>query len=82
MKNCLKCNSDKIIPNAMVLDTGQYASGYMQIAFDESPDALIFKQRIKSPVRVAICGNCGYLEFYSTQPELMYQAYQNMLGNK
>ncbi|HMS38934.1 MAG TPA: hypothetical protein PKE69_01820 [Pyrinomonadaceae bacterium] len=82
MKNCLKCNSDKIIPNAMVLDKGENSSGYLQIAVDEKPDALIFKQRITSPVRVAICGNCGYLEFYSRQPELMYQAYQNMLRNK
>ena len=82
MKNCLKCNSDKIIPNAMVLDTGQYSSGYLQIAFDGNPDALVFKQRIKSTVRVSICGNCGYLEFYAGDAALMFQAYQNMLNNQ
>jgi predicted nucleic-acid-binding Zn-ribbon protein len=82
MKNCPKCNSDKIIPNAMVLDTGEYASGYLQIAIDEHPEAFVFKQRIKSGVKVSVCGNCGYLEFYAGEPGLMYQAYQNMLNNK
>ena len=82
MKNCLKCNSDKIIPSAMVLDTGQYASGYMQIAVDEQPDALMFKQRTKSDVKVSVCGDCGYLEFYAAEPGSMYQAYQNMPNNK
>lgn len=82
MQSCLKCNSEKIIPNAMVLDTGQYAEGYLQIAFDEHPDALVFKQRMKSAVRVNVCGNCGYLEFYAEQPGLIFQAYQNMLNNQ
>lgn len=54
MKNCLKCNSDKIVPSAMVLDTGQYASGYMQIAVDEHHEALMFKQRMKSNVKVSV----------------------------
>lgn len=82
MSNCLKCNSDKIIPNAMVLDTGQYSEGYLQIAFDESPDALVFKNRSKSSVRVSVCGDCGYLEFYAAQPNVIYQAYQNKLNNE
>lgn len=66
----------------MVLDTGHHAEGYLQIAFDESPDALIFKNRTKTSVRVSVCGNCGYMEFYAIQPDIIYQAYQNMLRNK
>ncbi|MBA3784907.1 MAG: hypothetical protein H0X15_05105 [Acidobacteria bacterium] len=54
----------------------------MQIAVDEQPDALMFKQRTKSDVKVSVCGDCGYLEFYAAEPGSMYQAYQNMLNNK
>ena len=82
MKNCPKCNSDKIIPNGMVLDTGQAAEGYLQVAVDENPDAVFFKSRAKSQIRVSICGHCGYLEFYAESPGIMYQTYQNMLKNK
>ncbi|MCY7348913.1 MAG: hypothetical protein LH614_22210 [Pyrinomonadaceae bacterium] len=66
----------------MVLDTGQYASGYLQIAVDEHPEAVVFKQRVRSSVKVSVCGDCGYLEFYAEQPGLMYRAYQNMLNNE
>lgn len=81
MKECPKCNSDKIVPNAMVLDTGQASHGFLLIAFDEDPNALIFKNRIKSGVKVSVCGECGYLEFYAESPQAIYQAYQNMLEN-
>lgn len=81
MKNCPKCNSDKIVPNAMVLDTGQSAQGFLQIAIDENPDALIFKTRTKGGVRVVVCGDCGFIEFYAKSPQMLYRAYQNMMNN-
>ncbi len=80
MKNCLKCDSDKIIPNARVLDTGQYAAGYLHIAIEGDPDALFFKETTKCEAKVFVCGSCGYVEFYAENPNLIYQAYQNTLN--
>lgn len=65
----------------MVLDTGQAGYGFLHIAFDEDPNALIFKNRTNSAVKVSVCGDCGYLEFYAESPQAIYQAYQNMLKN-
>ena len=79
MKNCSKCNSDKIIPNAMVLDEGQYASGYLKIAVDQKPDAFLFKGRISGGVNIVVCGDCGYIEFYAESPRTLYQAYRDMM---
>lgn len=79
MKNCLKCSSDKIIPYARVLDTGHYAMGYLQVAFDGDPDALFFKERTMCEADVSVCGSCGYLEFYATSPETLYESYQESL---
>ncbi|CAN5524914.1 hypothetical protein BH10ACI1_BH10ACI1_23320 [soil metagenome] len=79
MKTCTKCNSEKIVPNAQVLDEGQYASGYLKIAVDENPDALFFKSRTQNNVKVFVCGDCGFIEFYAESPQTLYEAYQDTL---
>ncbi len=78
MKNCIKCNSEKIIPNARVLDEGQYASGYLKIAIDENPEAFFFKDRTLNDVKVSVCGDCGFIEFYAVSPQILYEVYQKM----
>lgn len=75
---CIKCGSDKIIPQAKVIDRGDYNSeGDLSISIDEKPDAFIFKQRIRSGITAKVCGSCGFIEFYADEPESLYSAYQN-----
>lgn len=79
---CSKCNSDKIIPKAKVIDRGDYNSeGDLVVAIDENPDALIFKERFRTTTIAKVCGNCGFIEFYANNPNELYQAYQNQLAN-
>lgn len=80
--NCAKCHSEKIIPDAMVIDRAHYsAEDEFSVAVDEKPDALMFKQRMRSDVAAIVCGDCGYIEFFAKEPQNLYAAYQNKLRN-
>ncbi len=82
-KNCAKCGSDKIIEDVKAIDRGDYSSeSDFTLAVDEFPDAIMFKQRIRSGVKTEVCGTCGYIEFYANEPQILYAAYQNKLKNK
>lgn len=77
-QKCGKCGSDKIIPQAKVVDRADYnAVGDFNVAVDENPDAFMFKQRVYSSVTAKVCGNCGFIELYADAHESLYSAYQN-----
>ncbi len=60
-ESCAKCNSEKIVPAAKVIDRAEYgAEGDLAVAIDENPEAFIFKERIRSPLSARICGSCGF----------------------
>ena len=75
---CVKCNSDKLIEDAVLDNSGQ---SIFTVAVDEKPEAAFFRQRIRSGVYALVCGNCRYIEFYAQNPTLLYMAYQNKLNN-
>lgn len=75
-KECIKCGSNKIIPNAKVLDRGHLnVPSDLTVSVDQNPNALIFKDRIYSGVFAKICGECGFLEFYAKDPKALYEAH-------
>lgn len=81
-QTCAKCHSEKIIPNATVIDRGDYSiEDEFSVAVDERPDALMFKKRMRSDVIAKVCGDCSYVEFFAKEPQNLYAAYQNKLRN-
>jgi predicted nucleic-acid-binding Zn-ribbon protein len=82
-ETCAKCDSDKIIPRARVMDKGDYGSeGDLNIAIDGNPEAFLFKDRTRWSVSARVCGSCGFVEFYAANPETIYSAYQNQLKHR
>ncbi len=79
---CEKCKSDKIIPQAKVIDRG-HGNGEMNlmVSVDEDPNAYFFKQRIRSEISAKVCGNCGFIELYTKDYEVLYNAYKNQQDN-
>jgi hypothetical protein len=76
MEICPKCESDKIISDARVLDHAHYSSDVgLHVAVDENPTAWIMKDTETSKVSAQICGNCGYVELYALDPDALYQAF-------
>lgn len=82
MKKCPECSSENIIQNALAIDQSEnYANRNLSVAVDEYPDALMFKQRVYSPVDADVCGDCGFTQFYAKSPQILWTAYQNQKKN-
>jgi hypothetical protein len=77
---CLRCDSPKLMTNLRVLDQGQYSNGYLQVAVDGTPDALLFKDRVCSGIAADICGECGHVELKAVQPHELYEHYLETRG--
>ena len=77
MNECPECGSDRIVKSAVMHDRGDYnAEGVLQVAVDQNPSAWVFKERIRSDVRAEVCGDCGFLRQYASDPEELWNAYQ------
>jgi hypothetical protein len=74
---CAKCQSEKIIPSARVMDRGDYSAdaGNLTLVVDENPEALVFKGSHKSELYARVCGDCGFSELYVEDPQELYQVY-------
>lgn len=82
MKKCPDCNSENIVKNAHAIDQSEnYMNAGFNVAVDEYPDALMFKQRIYSAVDADVCGECGFIQFYAKSPKILWTAYQNQKKN-
>ena len=79
MNECPECGSEKIVKNAVMHDRGDYnAEGVLQVAVDQNPAAWVFKERVRSDVRADVCGDCGFLQPYASDPEDLWEAYQKI----
>lgn len=65
---CPRCQSDKVIPGASLVE-----EGYVRVQVCGRPDALVFKDRMASPVVVDVCGACGHLDLRAERPEDLYE---------
>jgi predicted nucleic-acid-binding Zn-ribbon protein len=86
MENCLRCNSEKVIPKVVVemkpSAFGQNGFIDFQLAVDGDPDAFIFRERERSDVSARVCGDCGFTEFYATKAQNLYHAYQKSIAER
>jgi predicted nucleic-acid-binding Zn-ribbon protein len=87
MGKCMKCNSEKIIPKAAIdiysaiIDINSKANlTALQLAVDGDPNAFIFREREYSKVFARVCADCGFTEFYASEAEKLYQAYQKSIA--
>ena len=77
MKNCRECGSEKIVPNVRVADKDQSGTKQnLSLVFDESPDALVFKNRLLFDLKANVCGNCGYVQLFAENYKDLWYAYQ------
>lgn len=82
MKKCSECESEKIIKNANVWETDQDGGDKsLNVAIYRSPNALIFKEKTYSTVKADVCGDCGFLKMYATEPNILWEAYLHQQEN-
>jgi hypothetical protein len=74
-RECSRCGSSKLIPNAIIQDQGQGSQGTLRAYVDADPGALIFKDRRYSEVFAQICAECGHVELKARSPRDLYNHY-------
>jgi hypothetical protein len=79
---CAKCGSRKVVPDAELLDQGQYSDGALKAKYERHPSAIFFKGREVTALRARICARCGFVELYAERPEDLYEAYRDVLDQE
>src|ERR671911_123678 len=71
---CPQCSSQDIMSNVRIKDRNADAFGNEElgVVVDLRPHALVFKERIETPLRAWICGACGYTELYVDNPRELW----------
>lgn len=78
MKVCPECSSEKVIKDALLIEAGyHHQSLALGIVVYEKPDAMLFKQAVHTSTRAEVCGDCGYIRSFSTDPKRLWFAYQS-----
>ena len=82
MNECPECGSEKIVKKALLIEQGEnYMERSPQIVVFEKPDAMLFRGKTRSSVRAEICGDCGFIQTYATEPRKLWTAYQTSISD-
>jgi predicted nucleic-acid-binding Zn-ribbon protein len=73
---CVKCGSTEIALGARVMDRTQYGEDDLRIRVDGDPHAFVFTETERCPLEARVCGQCGYTEFYATDPATLFAAWR------
>lgn len=76
---CPQCGSDKMIPNARMVEQGRYSAGPPQIVVAQHPEALVLKYPVIQNINANVCGECGVIQLVAENPGMLYQAYLEAL---
>ncbi len=74
---CPKCGCPEIVQEAMVADRADYnIESDLHLRVDADPEAIMFRGRTRSSLKAYVCGGCGYVEFYASDPESLLKAFR------
>ena len=80
-KKCSKCGSSNVIPGVPIADHAHGGGILPWTAYiSEKPNTLFSKTRYFK-IRAWICGECGYTELYTDEPNEVANSYQRYLEN-
>jgi hypothetical protein len=75
---CLRCGSEKMIPNIPLQDhygdTGAFAQP-AQVEVDGNRQAWIFRETTAGQLALNICGECGYAELHVGNHRQLYASF-------
>jgi len=81
---CAKCGSDKIIPQAKVLDYTQHTRDKdieVEVAISQKK-SLFNHEAFRATAYARICAGCGHIELYTDHTHGLWDAYQESLRRK
>ena len=80
---CLKCGSDGMIPDVRVIDRGESNGRQpVDLGLATKPDAVLFKGEVRVETVARVCGDCGFVEVYATDPAALWDAHVDRVARR
>jgi len=77
MALCAKCGSKVFSDGVEIVERGHAdVEKPLSARAFRNPKALLFKGKISIPLGAVICGSCGYVELYVSDPRSLFSALQ------
>jgi hypothetical protein len=76
-QQCLNCGSEKLV-RGISLEDSAFGGGNARIhaiSLATRPQALIFTEKVYADITGVVCGACGYIAFFASNPEELYAQY-------
>ena len=68
---CVFCGSGDLIAGVKVLDHWHEFEEGLRVGKDANPEALVFKGRKRSCTLAMVCGSCGFVHLFATNPKVL-----------
>ena len=75
-KRCPVCGSDQLIPDVDLRDRYRRATIQHEVELIAHPQRLMNRGGLTSPVRVLVCGECGYVMLFADLPGDLWRVYR------
>ena len=79
---CTRCGSDAMIPEALLRAVDYVSEVKLEAVVNTKPDAIMMKGPVRTGVRVAVCGDCGFIEAEASEPRKLWAAYVERLSRE
>lgn len=70
-ETCKHCGSDKIIPDAVVIDRSSVGN----LPYEAELQIRLSDDRRPEPLHAHVCGECGYVQLRAEGAQKLYQRY-------
>jgi hypothetical protein len=78
---CLKCDSDAMVPGVRLIDRGESdMRKTTEVGITTKPNAILFKGEVRVETEAFVCGDCGFVEVYATEPYKIWDAHIDRLS--
>lgn len=79
---CIRCDSDAIIPDAFLGAKDVATALRLTVGVYTKPEALVMKGPVHTDLNVRVCGDCGYVEAFASDPRRLWDAYVDRLARE
>ncbi len=77
---CLKCGSDAMVPGVRLIERVNDDRKATELGLATKPNAILFKGEVRVETTAQVCGDCGFVEVYATEPYKLWDAHIDRLA--
>ena len=75
---CAKCGSNELLPSRVMdrINNSHVQEQELNLRVDVNPGAWLFTGAERCALQALVCGSCGYVEFYASDPAGLLAAWR------